>query len=101
MRSIKLAVSKLLKNKAGALKPPEFSFLGEGDGGLLPELTERHKVVKHVEKEQAQAELPASKLEKLTERGKVLDSYGQVEIMSVEGQDLPIYRIKMPENTKE
>ena len=52
-RSVKLAVSKSVKNDAGALKTRDFGFLGEGKRGLLPELTERHKVVKPVEKEQA------------------------------------------------
>jgi hypothetical protein len=35
------------------------------------------------------------------EIGKVLDSYGQVEILSVKSGVLPFYRVKMPELTKE
>ncbi len=43
---------------------------------------------------------PAPAVEKIKEIGKVLESYGQVEIMSVEGQILPLYKIKMPELTR-
>ncbi len=36
---------------------------------------------------------------KVPEAGKVLESYGQVEILSVEGEVLPFYKLKMPELT--
>jgi len=37
---------------------------------------------------------------KLPEIGEVLESYGQAEILSVKGEVLPFYRVKMPELTK-
>lgn len=33
--------------------------------------------------------------------GKILEKYGQVEILSVKGEVLPLYKIKMPELTRE
>ena len=38
---------------------------------------------------------------KAPKAGKVLESYGQVEILSVEGEVLPFYKLKMPELTRQ
>ncbi len=38
---------------------------------------------------------------KVPEAGKVLERYGQVEILSVEGEVLPFYKLKMPELTSQ
>lgn len=39
--------------------------------------------------------------EAATKVGKVVDSYGQTEIVSIEGKVLPVYRLKLPELTKQ
>lgn len=44
---------------------------------------------------------PAPRVEKIPIEGKVLDKYGQVEILSAEGEVIPFYRLKMPKLTGE
>lgn len=93
-----------MRNNGGATKAPDFAFLVEGKGGLLPELLigKPKGAVNPVGKTQArEVDFPVPKLEKFFEHGKILESYGQVDILSVEGQVLPFYRIKTPEITKE
>jgi len=101
-QKVKLAVSKSL-NYVKATGPPQFTFLGESKSKLLPELlTEKPKklVKSEIKKQERESEL-FIKAEKSEGHSKILESYGQVDIVSVEGQVLPFYRIKMPEITKE
>jgi len=45
--------------------------------------------------------LPAVREVKVPRVGRVIDSYGQVEILSVEGEILPLYKVKLPELTQQ
>lgn len=66
---------------------------------VLPEAPKENIIAPEVLPEKALPLLPevgeAPKIEKL------LEKYGQVEILSVPGEVLPLYRIKLPELTKE
>lgn len=103
-RKVRLAVSKSLMGKSGTIRTPDFSFLGESKGGLLSDiLIEKPKSkIKLTASQKKQAvEFHPPKIEKFVGREKTLESYGQVDIVSVEGQVLPLYRIKVPEMSKE
>jgi flagellar protein FlaI len=79
----------------------------EGGGVDLSEVLS--KVLSETPKENGVApELPPEKalpllsgVGEIPTTGKILEKYGQVEILSVTGEVLPFYRIKMPELTKE
>jgi flagellar protein FlaI len=85
----------------------EFKSLVGKEKGFLSELLAEAppKVAEGVEKPKPTPEpvlLPAVVKEiKPPKAGKVLESYGQVEILSVEGEVLPLYKLKMPELTKQ
>lgn len=65
-------------------------------------LPETPKPAKEISKPKPKKTLPPpSKLEKIPVTGKVLEKYGQIEILLAKGETLPLYRLKMPEFTKE
>lgn len=78
--------------------------LAGGGEGLLSEIltgalpTESKPTAKPVEK---LAPPTAVVREAAAKVGKVVDSYGQTEIVSIEGKVLPMYRLKLPELTKQ
>ena len=95
------AASKPSRKAVGTAEPTDFGFLGGDKGGLLPEiLTETSKKIAK-EVRIREVDLPVSNMGKFPESGKIIESNGQKDILSVEGQILPFYRIKMPEITKE
>ena len=83
----------------------KFGGLSEGHGGLLFELlgTPPAKPVEPVKKLKLEPEpsIPAvaTKDTKYPKSERVLESYGQVEILSLEGEVLPLYKLKLPELT--
>jgi flagellar protein FlaI len=82
----------------------QIGVLSEGHGGLLFELlgTPTAKPVEPVKKLKPEPEpsLPAVKKEaKFPKSERVLESYGQVEVLSLEGEVLPLYKLKLPELT--
>ncbi len=102
------ATRKTAKSKKGVGK-----FLGEGElfdtsKDYLSEILSKAPVTEaKPAEEMAKAALekplvptPERVEEKISKTGKILDSYGQVEIMSVDGEILPFYKTKMPELTK-
>ena len=88
--------------KAPAL---EFESLAGKGGGFLSDLLAEAppKTAEAVEKPEPGPEpvVPTAAIReiKAPEAGKVLESYDQVDILSVEGEILPFYRLKMPELT--
>ena len=103
-RSLK---KKLPRKKARVPKPVKFEFLKGGKKGLLSEILADVLPPKEVEPVEVVPKPPGAAVplptvvEKVPEVGKVLDSYGQVELLSVEGQMLPLYKIKMSELSKQ
>ena len=79
----------------------------EERGGLLSELLGAPPVkpVEPVKRLRPEAELvafpPAVKEVKVPKARRVIDSYGQVEILSIEGEVLPLYKVKLPKLTQQ
>ena len=79
----------------------------EERGGLLSELlgAPPAKLVEPVKRLKPEAELvafpPAVKEVKVPKARRVIDSYGQVEILSIEGEVLPLYKVKLPKLTQQ
>jgi len=76
-------------------------------GGLLSEIlgAPPPKPVELLKRTKPKAELVAPQLAvkelKVPKAGRTIDSYGKVEILSVEGEVLPLYKIKLPELTQQ
>ena len=84
----------------------QLGALPEERGGLLFELLGAPPVkpvetVKRLKPEAELVALPPVKGVKVPRVRKVIDSYGQVEILSVEGEVLPLYKLKLPELTQQ
>ena len=90
--------------KAPAL---EFGPLAGREGGFLSDLLAEAppKEAEAVEKPKAAPEpmLPQEAVREIRtpEAGKVLESYEQVDIVSVEGEVLPLYKLRLPELTRQ
>ncbi len=90
--------------KAPAL---EFESLAGKGGGFLSDLLAEAppKTAEAVEKPEPGPEpvVPTAAIReiKAPEAGKVLESYDQVDILSVEGEILPFYKLRMPELTRQ
>lgn len=80
------------------------SLLGE-KGGLLSEILVEtpHAEIKPSAKPAEILTLPPKAVKQAVapKAEKVIDSYGQVEIVSIAGEVLPMYRLKLPELTKQ
>ncbi len=87
----------------------EIGSLAGGGGGFLSDLLAEAppKAAEAVEKPKMVAEpepaLPSAVVRemKAPETGRVLESYGQVEILSVDGEALPFYKLRLPELTRQ
>jgi flagellar protein FlaI len=101
-----MAKKKILKRGKRGLKPtrgvPDLGLPRQGGDlkSLLSEIlseppVETKPVVASKEKLALSLEAPPSKFEN------VIDSYGQVEIVSIAGETLPMYRLKLPELSKQ
>jgi len=103
----KTVVKRAKKAKVRKAPVPKLGSLVGEKKGLLSELLAGAppKAVEPVEKVKPKLEpaLPTIvvKEARAPEGGKVIDSYGQVEIVSIEGQALPMYKVKLPELTKQ
>jgi len=81
--------------------------LTEGQGGFLSELLGAPPVkpIEPAKRLKPKAELvafpPAVKEVKVPKAGRTVDSYGQVEILSIEGEVLPLYKVKLPKLTQQ
>ena len=103
-RSVGLATSKTLKTKAGVAGTAGFAFLSQGKGPFLSEILAEmpEKSVRTGGKARVGEAGPSVIItEKVAKPGKILESYGQVDIVHVKGQVLPLYRIKIPDISKE
>ena len=79
------------------------ALTGRGEGLLSEILTEGPPTeIKPTAKPVKKLAPPTPAIrEKAAKAGKVIDSYGQIEIVSIEGEVLPMYRLKLPELTKQ
>lgn len=82
----------------------QLGTLAEERGGFLSELLGAPpatpvETVKRLKPEAEPVALPSVKEVKVPRVRKVIDRYGQVEILSVEGEVLPLYKLKLPELT--
>ncbi len=94
------------KNTGPRTKTPsgEFEVLaGEGEGLLSEILTGAPPNESKSTAKPAGGLASSAKvvIEQVSKVGKVVDSYGKTEIVSVEGQALPIYKSKLPDLTKQ
>jgi len=85
--------------KLGPLAGEKKGLLSELLAGAPPKAVEPLKKAKP----KLEPVLPTAVIEeaRAPEGGKVIDSYGQFEIVSIEGQALPMYKVKLPELTKQ
>ena len=76
---------------------------GEGEGLLSEILTSAPPTESKPTAKPAEELAPPAAVvrEAAAKVGKVVDSYGQTEIVSIEGKVLPMYRLKLPELTKQ
>ena len=76
---------------------------GEGEGLLSEILTSAPPTESKPTTKPAEELAPPTAVvrETAAKVGKVLDSYGRTEIVSIEGKVLPMYRLKLPELTKQ
>lgn len=92
------------KGKARPRKVPGAEFqplVGKREGLLAEILAEAPPAAKPGVKLAEVPILPAIAAEvKVPKAGKAIDSYGQVEIVSIEGESLPMYKVMLPELTK-
>jgi flagellar protein FlaI len=81
----------------------QIGALSEGHGGLLFELlgtpAKPVEPVKKLEPELKPSRLDVENEAKYPKSERVLERYGQVEIISLEGEVLPVYKLKLPELT--
>jgi len=97
----------LANREKGPIKQREalpFAMLAEKKEGLLSEiLAKAPPVAKPVVKPAVEPILPSppAKEVKAPKGGKLIDSYGQIEILHIEGEGLPMYKVKLPELTKQ
>jgi len=99
---------RALKRKAtweGRGHVRQLGTLAEEREGLLSELlgaptAKPVETVKRIKQEAELVALPLGKEVKVPRAGKVIDSYGQIEILSVEGEVLPLYKLNLPELTQ-
>jgi len=95
------------KTTQGKGSAKQLGALAEGRGGFLSELlgAPSIKPVEPVKRIKPGAELaafpPAVEEVKVPRTRRVIDSYGQVEILSIEGEVLPLYKVKLPELTQQ
>lgn len=81
-----------------------FMMLTNKKEGLLSEiLAKAPPATKAAVKPAVEPILPLAPAEKVEapKGGKVIDSYGQIEILRIEGEGLPMYKVKLPELTKQ
>ncbi|MFQ6129286.1 MAG: CpaF family protein [Candidatus Hadarchaeaceae archaeon] len=103
-KAIRWAKGHRRSGKAPAL---EFGSLAGGKEGFLSELLAEAplKAAEAVEKPKPVPEpvLPpyVDREIKAPETGRILESYGQVEILAVKGETLPFYKLKLPELTRQ
>lgn len=101
-RRVVRAKRKAKRRGKGSAK--RLGALAGGRGGLLSELlgappTKPFVPVKRPKpRVEPVALLPIVKVPKA---GRAIDSYGQVEILSIEGEVLPLYKVKLPELTRQ
>ncbi|MDI6883566.1 MAG: CpaF family protein [Hadesarchaea archaeon] len=99
----KKPATKPRKRAAKPERRAKYRFMEGGGEGLLSEILAgpppaEAKPAEGVPKVAPEIPLgPTPVVEKVPEAGKVIDSYGQIEIMSVEGEILPLYKLKMTE----
>jgi flagellar protein FlaI len=84
----------------------QIGVLSEGHGGLLFELlgTPPAKPVEPIKKPKPEHDQPLPAVEndaKYPKSGSVVERYGTVEILSMEGEVLPVYKLKLPELTEQ
>ena len=102
-RKRKTGPNKKARPRKKALSGELEVLAGEGEGLLSEILTDvpptKSKPIAKPAEEIAPPTIVVR--ETATKVGKVVDSYGQTEIVSIENKALPMYRLKLPELTKQ
>lgn len=98
IRGISRAISKKMMNHSVKVASSSYLFSDAKESPPPDKLTKPRTDIKGKKKS---ASSSVFQVKETRVREKILESYGQVEIISEEGQPLIFYRVKMPEITEE